>query len=75
MHYSWMVPEVETEGRTIANLSYCSGATGKKNFKTGGRKDVQECDAFTVGWLCCWDMKLNSSRQRGKGIDWSSALY
>lgn len=74
MGYSWMVLEVETEGRTIANLSYCSDATCKKKFETGGRKDVQECDAVAVGWLRCWDMKLNSSRQGGKGIDCSHFL-
>lgn len=74
MDYSWMVLEVETERKAIPNLFYHSGATCKKKFKTGGRRDMQECDAVTVGWPCCWDMKLKSFRQGGKGIDCSQFL-
>jgi len=54
MGYCWMVLEVETEGGAFSNLSYHSSATCKKKFKTEERKDMQECDAVTVGWLRCW---------------------
>lgn len=69
MGYSWIVLGVEIEWRAISNLFYHSGVTCKKKFKTGGRRDMQECVAVTVYWPCWWNMKLKSFRQGGKGID------
>lgn len=66
MGYSWIVLGMEREGRAIPNLFYHSGATCKKKFQTGGRRDMQECDAVTVWWPRWWDMKLKSFRQGGK---------